>query len=62
MSRDVLYKMNPKQVAALLKSHGASDKSVAFFLDNDVSGKTIVDGLSDEDLKVSYSIGSNNYE
>ena len=45
--------MNPKQVAALLKSHGASDKSVALFLDNDVSGKTIVDGLSDEDSKVS---------
>ena len=43
-------KMNPKQVAALLKAHGASDETVAAFLDNDISGQVIVDGLSDDDL------------
>ncbi len=45
-----LSKMNPKQVAALLKVHGATDKTVAAFLDNDISGKVIADGFSDENL------------
>jgi hypothetical protein len=43
--------MDPQQVAKLLKACGASDKAVANFVDIDISGKTIVDGLSDDDFK-----------
>jgi hypothetical protein len=50
VTKEILRKMNPTQVAKLLKANGASDKAVANFLDNDISGKTIVDGISDEDF------------
>ena len=47
----VLSKMDPQQVAKLLKARGANDKAVAAFLDNNITGKIIVNGLSDDDLK-----------
>lgn len=53
-----ISKLNPKQVAELLKVHGASDKAVANFLDNDISGIVLVDGLSDDDLvEIGFSVG-----
>ena len=42
--------MNPTQVAALLKTNGANDKAVANFLDNNITGDVIAEGLSDDDL------------
>ncbi len=50
VSVGVLSKLDPKQVATLLKARGASEKAVANFLDNDITGKVIVDGFSDDDL------------
>ncbi len=46
----VLSKMDPQQVAKLLKARGASDVFITRFVENGVTGKTIVKGLSDEDL------------
>ena len=43
--------MNPKQVADLLRANGANDKAITIFLDNNISGQTIVDGIDDDDLK-----------
>jgi hypothetical protein len=43
--------MDPQQVAKLLKARGANEKAVAAFLDNNITGKIIVDGISDDDLK-----------
>ena len=51
VTKDILRKMNPTQVAKLLKANGANDKAVANFLDNNISGEVIVDGISDDDLK-----------
>ncbi len=51
VTKGVLSKLDPQQVAKLLKARGANDKAVAAFLDNNISGKVIVDGLSDEDLQ-----------
>ena len=43
--------MNPKQVSDLLRANGANDKAITIFLDNNISGQTIVDGIDDDDLK-----------
>ncbi len=51
VTREVLRKMDPQQVATLLKSRAMDDDAIAVFKKHSISGKIIVDGLSDEDLK-----------
>ena len=43
--------MDPQQVSTLLKARGMDADTVAVFKKYNISGKTIVDGLSDDDLK-----------
>ncbi len=43
--------MNPAQVATLLKAQEMDDDTIAVFKKLSISGKTVVDGLSDDDLE-----------
>ncbi len=52
VTRDVLRKMNPKQVANLLRTNGASDKTLLIFEQNDIlNGETITGEITEDDLK-----------
>ena len=51
VTKEVLRKMNPEQVATLLKAHGMDDDVIRVFVKNVITGEIIVDGLSDDDLK-----------
>ena len=51
VTKEVLRKMNPPQVATLLKAQGMDDDIIRVFVKNAITGEIIVDGLSDEDLK-----------
>jgi hypothetical protein len=50
--REVFRRMSPEQVANILRTNGASDKTIATFVQNDIlNGETIAGEITDEDLK-----------